>query len=62
MSQSQEQLQDRCREVIEIIIADKIRFKAMVKEKLAEAHLALKQKQYEKAEEIVKDLLIFLDL
>jgi hypothetical protein len=34
----------------------------MVKEKLAEAYLAIKQKNYEKAEEIVKDLLIFLDL
>ena len=62
MSQAQEQLQDRCREAIEIIIADKIRFKAMVKEKLAEAHLAIKSGDIEKAEEIVKDLLIFLDL
>ena len=62
MSQLNEKLSESCREAIEIIIADKIRFKAMVKEKLAEAHLALKQKQYEKAEEIVKDLLIFLDL
>jgi glutamine synthetase len=59
MSQAQEQLQDRCREAIEIIIADKIRFKAMVKEKLAEAYIAIKSNQCEKAEEIVKDLLIF---
>jgi glutamine synthetase len=62
MSQAQEQLQDICREAIEIIIADKIRFKAIVKEKLADAYLAIKSNQYEKAEEIVKDLLIFLDL
>jgi hypothetical protein len=34
----------------------------MIKEKLADAYLALKTKDYEKAEEIVKDLLIFLDL
>jgi glutamine synthetase len=62
MSQAQEQLQDRCREAIEIIIADKIRFKAVVKEKLADAYLAIKSGDLKKAEEIVKDLLIFLDL
>ena len=62
MSRAQEQLQDRCREAIDIIIADKIRFKAMVKEKLAEAYIAIKSNQYEKAEEIIKDLMIFLDL
>jgi len=55
-------LTESCREAIDIIITDKIRFKAIVKEKLAEALIALKQKNYEKAEEIVKDLLIFLDL
>jgi len=55
-------LTESCREAIDIIITDKIRFKAIVKEKLAEALIALKQKNYEKAEEIIKDLLIFLDL
>jgi len=55
-------LTESCREAIDIIIADKIRFKAMVKEKLAEAYIAIKSNQYEKAEEIIKDLLIFLDL
>jgi glutamine synthetase len=57
-----EKMSESCREAIDIIIADKIRFKAIVKEKLAEAYLALKQKNYEKAEEIVKDMLIFLDM
>jgi glutamine synthetase len=56
------QLSESCREAIDIIITDKIRFKAIINEKLSEVYLALKQKQYEKAEEIVKDLLIFLDL
>ena len=56
------ELSESCREAIEIIIVDKIRFKAVVKEKLAEAYIAIKQKNYEKAEEIVKDLLIFLDM
>ena len=55
-------LTESCREAIDIIIADKIRFKAMVKEKLAEAYIAIKSNQYEKAEEIIKDLMIFLDL
>jgi len=55
-------LTESCREAIDIIIADKIRFKAMVKEKLAEAYIAIKSGDLKKAEEIVKDLLIFLDL
>jgi hypothetical protein len=54
-------MDERCREAIDIIIADKIKFKAIVKDRLAEAYLALKQKQYDKAEEIIKDLLVFLD-
>ena len=57
-----EKLSESCREAIEIIIADKIRFKAIVKEKLAEAYLAIKSGDQRKAEEIVKDLLIFLDI
>jgi glutamine synthetase len=55
-------MDEKCREAVDIIISDKIRFKAIVKEKLAEAYLALKQGDLKKAEEIVKDLLIFLDL
>ena len=57
-----EKLSESCREAIDIIIADKIRFKAMVKERLSEAYLAIKSGDLKKAEEIVKDLLIFLDL
>jgi glutamine synthetase len=56
------ELSESCREAIEIIIVDKIRFKAIVREKLAEAYLAVKSGDLKKAEEIVKDLLIFLDL
>lgn len=56
------ELSESCREAIDIIIADKIRFKAIVREKLAEAYLAIKSGDLKKAEEIVKDLLIFLDL
>jgi glutamine synthetase len=56
------ELSESCREAIEIVAVSNIRYKAIVKEKLAEAYIALKQKNYEKAEEIVKDLLIFLDL
>jgi hypothetical protein len=44
----QEPLTEKCREVIDLIVVGKIRFKATVKEKLAEAYLSLKQKQYEK--------------
>ena len=62
MSQSSEKLSESCREAIEIVAISNIRYKAIVKEKLAEAYLALKQKDYEKAEEIIKDLLVFLDL
>jgi glutamine synthetase len=57
-----EKLRESCREAIDIIIADKIRFKAIVKEKLADIYLALKANDYEKADELVKDMLIFLDL
>jgi glutamine synthetase len=53
---------ESCREAIDLIITDKIRFKAIVKERLAEIYLALKSKQYDKAEELVKDLLLYLDL
>jgi glutamine synthetase len=56
------ELSESCREAIEIIIDDKIRFKAIVREKLAEAYLAIKSGDLKKAEDIVKDLLIFLDL
>jgi glutamine synthetase len=61
MSHQSEKLSESCREAIEIIATSNIRYKAIVKERLADAYLALKQKNYEKAEEIVKDLLIFLD-
>jgi glutamine synthetase len=57
-----DKLSESCREAIDIIIADKIRFKAMIKEKLAEAYIAIKSGDLKKAEEIVKDLIIFLDL
>jgi glutamine synthetase len=62
MSQVQEPLPERCREAIDIVVASSMHYKAIVKEKLVDALIALKQKNYEKAEEIVKDLLIFLDL
>jgi len=57
-----EKLSETCREAIDIIIADKIRFKAMVKDKLVEVYLAIKSGDLKKAEEIVKDLLTYLDL
>ena len=57
-----EKLSESCREAIEIVAISNIRYKAIIKEKLAEALIAIKQKNIEKAEEIVKDLLIFLDL
>jgi len=56
------QLPESCREAIDIITADKIRFKAIVKEKLAEAYIAIRSGDLKKAEEIIKDLLVFLDL
>jgi flagellin-specific chaperone FliS len=56
-----EKLSESCREAIDIVVTSCIRYKAIVKEKLAEALIAIKQKNIEKAEEIVKDLLIFLD-
>jgi len=62
VSQPSEKLSETCREAIEIIIVDKIRFKAIVKEKLTDAYIAIKSGDLKKAEEIVKDLLIFLDL
>jgi len=57
-----EKLSESCREAIEIIVADKIRFKAIVKEKLAEAYIKAKDCGCKEVEEIIKDLLIFLDL
>jgi glutamine synthetase len=57
-----EALSESCREAIDLVVTDKIRFKAIVKERLAEIYLALKQKEYSKAEELVKNLLLYLDL
>jgi glutamine synthetase len=62
MSQSSEKLSESCREAIEIVVISNIRYKAIIKEKLAEAYLAIKSGDLKKAEEIVKDLLVFLDL
>ena len=62
MSQSSEKLSESCREAIEIIVINNIRYKAIVKERLAEAYIAIKSGDIKKAEEIVKDLLIFLDM
>ena len=62
MSQSSEKLSESCREAIEIVVASNIRYKAIVKEKLAEAYIAIKSGDLKKAEEIIKDLLIFLDI
>jgi len=56
------ELSESCREAIEIVVISNIRYKAIVKERLAEAYLAVKSGDLKKAEEIVKDLLIFLDL
>jgi glutamine synthetase len=56
------QQSESCREAIEIVAISNIRYKAIVKEKLAEAYIAIKSGDLKKAEEIVKDLLIFLDL
>jgi hypothetical protein len=55
-------LSESCREAIEILAISNIRYKSIVKEKLAEALIAIKSGDLKKAEEIVKDLLIFLDL
>jgi len=57
-----EKFTESCREAIDIVVSDKIRFKAIVMQKLAEIYLALKEKQYEKAEELTKDLMLYLDL
>jgi glutamine synthetase len=57
-----EKLSESCREAIEIVTISNIRYKAIIKEKLAEAYIAIKSGDLKKAEEIVKDLLIFLDL
>jgi glutamine synthetase len=62
MSHQSEKLSESCREAIEIVVVSNIRYKAIVREKLAEAYLALKSGDLKKAEETVKDLLIFLDL
>jgi len=56
------QLSESCREAVEIVAISNIRYKAIIKEKLAEAYIAIKSGDLKKAEEIVKDLLIFLDL
>jgi glutamine synthetase len=56
------ELPESCREAIDLVVVDKIRFKAIVKERLAEIYLALRARQYDKAEELVKDLLLYLDL
>jgi hypothetical protein len=57
-----EKLSESCREAIDLILVDKIRFKAIVKEKLAEAYLKAKNCGCKEVEEMLKDLLIFLDL
>ena len=62
MSQPNEKLSELCREAIEILAISNIRYKAIIKEKLAEAYIAIKSGDLKKAEEIVKNLLIFLDL
>jgi glutamine synthetase len=56
------ELSESCRDAIDLIVADKVRLKAVVMERLAEIYLALKQGNYSKAEELVKDLLLYLDL
>lgn len=58
----EKKLCEKCEEVIELLVNDKIRFKAIVKERLSEAYLAIKSGDLKKAEEIIKDLLLFLDL
>jgi hypothetical protein len=55
-------LDESCREAIDLILVDKIRFKAIMKEKLAEAYLKAKSCGCRDVEEMLKDLLIFLDL
>jgi flagellin-specific chaperone FliS len=53
---------EKCKEIIELLINEKIRFKSVVMQKIAEAYIAIKSGDLKKAEEIIKDLLIFLDL
>jgi len=53
---------EKCKEIIELLINDKIRFKSVVMQKLAEAYLKAKSCGCKDVEEIVKDLLIFLDM
>jgi glutamine synthetase len=62
VSQTSEKLGESCREAIDIVVTSCIRYKAIVKEKLADAYIAIKSGDLKKAEEIVKDLLIFLDI
>jgi hypothetical protein len=62
MSNQNEKLSEPYRESIEIVVISSIRYKAIIKGKLAEAYLAIKSGDLKKAQEIIKDLLIFLDM
>jgi hypothetical protein len=57
-----ERLSECCREAVELVAVSCMRLKAVVKEGLSEVYLAIKQKQYEKAEELVRGLLLYLDI